>query len=44
MLDRIRELTVTGVPGNKGGAPATPELLDALADAYREAAGVASDP
>ena len=42
MLGRIRELT--GVQGNKGGAPATPELLDALADAYREAAGVASSP
>ena len=39
MLDRIRELT--DVQGNKGGAPATPELLDALADAYREAAGTA---
>ena len=39
MLDRIRELT--DVQGNKGGAPATPELLDALADAYREAASTA---
>ncbi len=38
MLDRITELT--DLP-SKYGAPATPELLDALADAYREAAGTA---
>ena len=35
MLATIRELS--GVQGNKGGARATPELLDAFAEAYREA-------
>ena len=39
---RIEELT--RVAGKTGGAEPTPELLDALADAYREAAGVASSP
>lgn len=35
MLATIRE--ISGVQGNKGGARATPELLDAFAEAYREA-------
>ncbi len=35
MLATIRELS--GVQGNKGGARATPELLAAFAEAYREA-------
>ncbi len=35
MLATIRD--ITGVHGNKGGARATPELLNAFAEAYREA-------